>query len=96
VPIEEYRKLVAMPRFLAGVFEARGTLYKNIRSDNPFNSPILAIHSQNYNLLCAIKEKYGGGISNTLRKKDKSLTYVLGKHQSQKFLKEIRPYFFSS
>lgn len=95
-PIEEYRKLINMPQFLAGVFEARGALYKYIRSDSPINLPTLAIHSQNYNLLRAIKEKYGGGISNTLRKKDKSLTYVLGKHQSQKFLKEIKPYFFSS
>ena len=95
VPIEEYRKLVAIPRFLAGIFEARGALYKNSRSDSPFNSPILTIHSQNYNLLCAVKEKYGGGISNILKKKNKSLTYVLGKHQSKKFLKEIGPYLFN-
>ena len=96
VSVEEYRKFVAIPQFLAGVFEARGALYKSIRPDNLLDSPIIAIHSQNYNLLRAIQEKYGGGINNTLRKRDRSLTYVLGKHQSQKFLEEIKPYLFSS
>ena len=96
VPVKEYRKLVSMSQFLAGVFEARGALYKSIRPDNSLNSPILAIHSQNYNLLRTIKEKYGGGIGNTLRKRNKSLTYVLGKHQTQKFLKETKPYLFNS
>ena len=90
VPVKEYRKLVSMPQLLAGVFEARGVLYTYSG-----NLPILTIHSQNYNLLRAIKEKYGGGINNTLRKRSKALTYVLGKHQSQKFLKEIKPYLFS-
>lgn len=94
VPVKEYRRLVSMPQFLAGVFEARGVLYKYIRPDSPINLPTLAIHSQNYNLLLAIKEKYGGGINNTLRKRNKALTYVLGKHQSQKFLEEIKPYLF--
>jgi len=95
VPVEEYRRLVSLPQFLAGVFESRGVFYKYIRSDSPINLPTLAIHSQNYNLLRAIKEKYGGGINNTLRKRNRALTYVLGKHQSQKFLKEIKPYLFN-
>lgn len=95
VSIEYYKRLIENPKFLAGVYESRGVLYKNIRPDSPLDIPLLAIHSQSLNLLYAIKNKYGGGISNILKKKSNSLTYTLGKHQSQKFLKEIEPYLFN-
>lgn len=88
---EKYKDLVKNPLFVAGIFESRGLLFSRKRGDQTLD-PVIIINSENVQLLEAIKEKYGGGISLAT---DNSRTLSIGREATKAVLQIITPHLIS-
>lgn len=86
-----YNDLVENPLFLAGVFESRGFLYNRSKGDHALE-PVIEINSENVQLLEAIKERYGGGISVAT---ENSRCLTIGRAATRGILQSITPHLLS-
>lgn len=83
-----YKELVANPRFLAGVFFARGNLHRPGRSSSS-DRPRVMFNSLNRGLLEAVQNEFGGHISNN---QEGGHSLDIEKNYAQKLLEFIYPH----
>lgn len=83
--------------YTAGLFDGEGSVSLcKIKSGNSFRAPRVSISSTTYELMCFLKDEYGGYISNKRVYKDHHLqSYVWAPSSlpvAFEFLRRIRPY----
>lgn len=89
VSSDAYMELVKDPMFLAGVFTARGLLYRRPTHNEGFKPPILQLSSENKALLNALKSEYTGAMTNPTRK---TVTLSFGYEVTERLLAKVKEY----